>query len=106
VRAVRASAVRAAVAGARGGAAAVTHDDGFGWFVESEVARDLKFVCESVLDVSYEFTIRLVGNPYASCLIRRFPGHGLLAAHRNFSQLSTSFIASRCLGIHRAPFVA
>ena len=29
-----------------------------------------------------------------------------LAAHRSFSQLTTSFIASLCLGIHRTPLVA
>ena len=29
-----------------------------------------------------------------------------LAARRSFSQLTTSFIASRCQGIHRAPLVA
>ena len=29
-----------------------------------------------------------------------------LAAPRSFSQLTTSFIASRCQGIHRAPLVA
>ena len=30
----------------------------------------------------------------------------LLAAPRGLSQLSTSFIASDCLGIHHTPFVA
>ena len=49
---------------------------------------------------------RLVGSPYASCLIRRSPDQRLLAASRSLSQLSTSFIASHRLGIHRAPFVA
>ena len=29
-----------------------------------------------------------------------------LAAHRSLSQLTTSFIASLCLGIHRTPLVA
>ena len=29
-----------------------------------------------------------------------------LAAYRSFSQLTTSFIASRCQGIHRTPLVA
>ena len=38
--------------------------------------------------------------------IRIFTDQRLLAAPRNFSQLSTSFIASRCLDIHRAPLVA
>jgi hypothetical protein len=38
--------------------------------------------------------------------IRRSTDLSLLAAPRGFSQLSTSFIASRRLGIHRVPFVA
>ena len=38
--------------------------------------------------------------------IRRSPDPRLLATTRSFSQLSTSFIASQRLGIHRAPFVA
>jgi hypothetical protein len=40
------------------------------------------------------------------CPIRIPPDQRLLAASRSFSQLSTSFIASRCLGIHRALLVA
>ena len=38
--------------------------------------------------------------------IRRSTDRRLLAPSRGFSQLSTSFIASRRLGIHRAPLVA
>ena len=45
----------------------------------------------------------LVGSPHAGCPIRRSPGRSLLAAHRSFSQLSTSFIASQCQGIHQMP---
>jgi hypothetical protein len=30
----------------------------------------------------------------------------MLAPHRSFSQLATSFIASKCQGIHRVPLVA
>jgi hypothetical protein len=48
----------------------------------------------------------MAGTPCAGCPIRRSPGQSLLAANRSFSQLSTSFFASHCLGIHRAPFVA
>ena len=48
----------------------------------------------------------LAGSPCAGFPIRRSTDHGLLAAPRSFSQLSTSFVASHCLGIHRAPFVA
>ena len=40
------------------------------------------------------------------CPIRRSTDQRLLAPPRGFSQLSTSFIASRRLGIHRAPLVA
>src|SRR5436190_24158730 len=40
------------------------------------------------------------------CPIRIPPDLRLLAASRSFSQLSTSFVASRCLDIHRAPLVA
>ena len=38
--------------------------------------------------------------------IQKSPDQSLLAAPRSFSQLTTSFIASLCLGIHRTPFVA
>ena len=38
--------------------------------------------------------------------IRKSPDQSLLAAPRSLSQLSTSFFASDCLGIHRTPFVA
>ncbi len=46
------------------------------------------------------------GSPCAGCPIRRSTNQSLLAAPRSFSQLSTSFFASCCLGIHRAPVVA
>ena len=39
------------------------------------------------------------------CPIRRSPVQCLLAAPRSLSQLSTSFFASDCLGIHHTPFV-
>jgi hypothetical protein len=42
----------------------------------------------------------------SGCPIRISTDQRLLAAPRSFSQLSTSFVASRCLGIHRAPLVA
>ena len=48
----------------------------------------------------------LAGNPCAGFPIRISPDQNLLAVPRSFSQLSTSFIASDRLGIHRAPFVA
>ena len=38
------------------------------------------------------------------CPIRIFTDQFLFADPRNFSQLTTSFFASRSLGIHRSPF--
>jgi len=49
---------------------------------------------------------RVVGIPHSGCPIRKSPDQCLLAASRGFSQLSTSFIASRRLGIHHTPIVA
>ena len=46
-------------------------------------------------------TLLRVGSP-----IRISTGHCLLAAHRSFSQLATSFLGSWCLGIHPMLFVA
>jgi hypothetical protein len=40
------------------------------------------------------------------CPIRKSRDYGLCAAPPGLSQLTTSFIASSCQGIHRAPFVA
>ena len=45
-------------------------------------------------------------SPGRGCPIRTSPDHSLLAAPRGLSQPSTSFIGSRCQGIHRAPFLA
>ena len=42
-------------------------------------------------------------NP-AGCPIRRSPDQWICAPPRSFSQLITSFIASKSLGIHHAPF--
>ena len=44
--------------------------------------------------------------PRAGCPIRKSPDQRLFAAPRGLSQLSTSFIASRCQGIHRVPLLA
>jgi hypothetical protein len=38
------------------------------------------------------------------CPIRRSQGQRALAPHLSFSQRATSFIASRCQGIHQMPF--
>ena len=40
------------------------------------------------------------------CPIRKFPDQSVLPAPRDLSQVTTSFIASVCQGIHREPFVA
>ena len=45
-------------------------------------------------------------SPWWGCPIRTSADHSLLAAPRGLSQPSTSFIGSRCQGIHRAPFLA
>lgn len=50
----------------------------------------------------YDTTTLLV----MGCPIRIFPGLCLFAAHRNFSQLTTSFFGSWRQGIHRMPFPA
>ena len=54
----------------------------------------------------YVFMFRRLVLPVAGFPIRKSSDQSLLAAPRSLSQLSTSFIASDCLGIHRAPFVA
>ena len=40
------------------------------------------------------------------CPIRKFPDQSVFPAPRDLSQVTTSFIASVCQGIHREPFVA
>ncbi len=54
----------------------------------------------------YESIVRSWAFIPGGCPIRRSPDQSLLAAPRSLSQLSTSFIASDCLGIHHTPFVA
>ena len=54
----------------------------------------------------YEFREQspdLIGRGYP---IRRSPDRSLFAAPRGLSQLTTSFVAFSCQGIHRAPLVA
>ena len=46
-------------------------------------------------------SFELLGSP-----IRKSAGQRLSASHRSLSQLTTSFIASKCQGIHRMPLVA
>ena len=54
----------------------------------------------------YEFIVGLGFLGPEGFPIRKSPDHILLADPRSLSQLSTSFIASDCLGIHHTPFVA
>ena len=54
----------------------------------------------------YVFIVGLALERAEGFPIRKSPDYGLLAAPRSLSQLSTSFIASDCLGIHHTPFVA
>ena len=44
--------------------------------------------------------------PWPGYPIRKSPGQSVCAALRSLSQLTTSFIASLCQGIHRVPLVA
>ena len=44
--------------------------------------------------------------PWPGFPIRKSPGQKLFAPHRSLSQLTTSFIACLCQGIHRMPLVA
>jgi hypothetical protein len=54
----------------------------------------------------YVFRWRDRGLPSTGCPIRKSPGQSLFAAYRSLSQLTTSFIAVLCQGIHRTPLVA
>jgi hypothetical protein len=54
----------------------------------------------------YVFRCGVRGLPSKGCPIRKSPGQSLFAAHRSLSQLTTSFIAGLCQGIHRTPLVA
>jgi hypothetical protein len=54
---------------------------------------------------AYEFSRRWPGFARPGCPIRRSTD-SLLPANRGLSQVTTSFIASRCQGIHRMPLVA
>ena len=53
------------------------------------------------MDSDIDTCQRQVGFP-----IRKSPDQSLLAAPRGLSQLATSFITSRCQGIHHMPLVA
>ena len=53
----------------------------------------------------YVFTRELHDSVMQGCPIRISPDQSLLAAPRSFSSLATSFIGSKCQGIHRAPFL-
>ena len=55
---------------------------------------------------AYVFSRRYSGFAGVGSPIRRPPDQRLLAAPRGLSQLATSFIAYRRLGIHRVPLVA
>ena len=58
------------------------------------------------LHTTYVFSRRYSGFAGVGSPIRRSPDQRLLAASRGLSQLATSFIAFRRLGIHRIPLVA
>ena len=52
------------------------------------------------------FRQRYMSSAHVGSPIRTSAGQRMLAPHRSFSQLATSFIASKCQGIHRVPLVA
>ena len=54
----------------------------------------------------YLFRQRYTSFTHVGSPIRRSAGQRMLAPYRSFSQLATSFIASKCQGIHRVPLVA
>src|SRR5690348_5045114 len=69
------------------------------------------FFSSGYLDVSVPrvrsgLAARDAGCPAPGCPIRRSWDHSLFAAPPGLSQLTTSFIASLCQGIHRAPLRA
>src|SRR5690606_15858662 len=66
------------------------------------------FSSSRYLDVSVPWVCPHSGNKSSTYWVSPFGNlriNGLLAPPRSLSQLSTSFIASKSLGIHHAPFV-
>ena len=64
------------------------------------------FTSLGLLSPPYVFRREYTSSACVGSPIRRPAGHWMLAPHRSFSQLATSFIASKCQGIHRVPLVA
>ena len=75
-----------------------------GFFLFLQVLR--WFTSLGLLAPDYVFIGPLYGFTVQGFPIRKSPDQSLLAAPRGLSQLATSFIASYCQGIHRAPLVA
>ena len=55
---------------------------------------------------SYGFRRQYMSSAHVGSPIRKSTDQRMLAPHRSSSQLATSFIASKCQGIHRVPLVA
>src|SRR5213080_4227315 len=55
---------------------------------------------------SYGFRRQYMSSAHVGSPIRKSTDQRMLAPHRSLSQLATSFIASKCQGIHRVPLVA
>ena len=53
---------------------------------------------------SYLFRRQYMSSAHVGSPIRKSTDQRMLAPHRSLSQLATSFIASKCQGIHRVPF--
>src|SRR5205085_6960685 len=54
----------------------------------------------------YVFRRQYMSSAHVGSPIRKSTDQRMLAPHRSLSQLATSFIASKCQGIHRVPLVA
>ena len=64
------------------------------------------FTSPGSLSPPYVFRREYLSSAQVGSPIRRSAGQRVLAPHRGLSQLATSFIASKCQGIHRLPLVA
>ena len=75
-----------------------------GFFLFLQVLR--WFTSPGLLSPPYVFRREYASSARVGSPIRKSAGHRMLAPHRRLSQLATSFIASKCQGIHRVPLVA
>jgi hypothetical protein len=78
--------------------------------VRSPLLRESRLISFPSATEMFQFTEfptkKVSRSSLLGCPIRRSPHQSLLATPRSFSQLSTSFVGYRCLGILHAPLVA